>query len=414
MSFLLLDDNGALIRTLVASNYLHPAFSFARASSGTAFDGGTLREFGNNVPRLTSAGLLLEGQRQSLIRNPRAAGAITGTPGTLPTNSGLALGAGLSQQVVAVGSVNGVPIFDLRFFGTPSSSSSGYRPEALYTAVPAANGQTWTASVSLALVGGALPAGGSAFLDLTGADASSVPVAGQTFSASIGGLITSTLQPYAVTGTYSDVSIASHRFQIRLGHVSGTPLDFTLRIALPQLELGAFASSPILPPIGTPGVTTRLADNAPAPLAALGIPPSGACTLVGRFTLTNSDGIQALWQVDSGNNANRFLLATASGTVAIRPTATLSSISTTAASQFMTLGVPFGCAVRMDGQGGIVFSVNGSAVAGISGGPTSGLTTLNLGRASGGAFQLSGPIHTFRVLPRVVSDAELQSLSLAA
>jgi hypothetical protein len=47
--------------------------------------------------------------------------------------------------------------------------------------------------------------------------------------------------------------------RIRIGYVVGTPIDITLRIGLPQLELGAFATSPILT---TTAAATRAADVA--------------------------------------------------------------------------------------------------------------------------------------------------------
>jgi hypothetical protein len=42
-------------------------------------------------------------------------------------------------------------------------------------------------------------------------------------------------------------------------------------VIAPQLELGPAASTPILPPSGSPGASTRGADLVTASLAALGI-----------------------------------------------------------------------------------------------------------------------------------------------
>src|SRR5262249_49436220 len=59
------------------------------------------------------------------LRNPTAAGAVPGSPGTLPTNWRQGGGTGgLTQTVVGTGTENGIPYLDYRLQGTPNTSSS--------------------------------------------------------------------------------------------------------------------------------------------------------------------------------------------------------------------------------------------------------------------------------------------------
>jgi hypothetical protein len=55
--------------------------------------------------------------------------------------------------------------------------------------------------------------------------------------------------------------------------------------------------------------------------------------------------------------------------------------------------------------------IAGGAVAGVSGGPTAGLTTLRLGNDASGAIPLNSLICGATYTPTVMSDAQMQALS---
>ena len=75
---------------------------------------------------------------------------------------------------------------------------------------------------------------------------------------SAGGLAT---QRYSVTRTLTQATCAYVSLQLYVEYTNAAGIDFTIRIGLPQTEQGNCASSPILPPAGTPGAATRAADQ---------------------------------------------------------------------------------------------------------------------------------------------------------
>jgi len=211
------------------------------------------------VPRITydpadlslSPGLLAEEARTNSIRNSTMQGA--SAPSTLPANW---IGAGtvgtLTRQISNPFLVNGIHCIDVRYFGTTSSTGTGINFET-GTVIAASSGQSWTRSVYASLVSGSLD-GVSVLNQLIARDSSGIPVQflNQGFAPD------SALTRYVATSSPSNASTAFLTSGITLSFASGVSLDFTLRIGLPQLELGASASSPI-PTSGA--AATRAADN---------------------------------------------------------------------------------------------------------------------------------------------------------
>lgn len=245
---------------------------FSRASRAWLY-GLALTEYADDAPRFDAAGMLvMEDQRTNQIRNPRMEGAAAGTSGTLPTNfSVIASTLGLSRTILGTGIEDGIPFLEMRLFGTPNTTS-GYRL-ALEgsTAVAAAQGQTWTLTAFLRLTGGTIPAAGLPHLALQPRDAGAVPL-GTAFTADAatpnGGSLA--LQRFALSAVLSQANTAALSSELRFPVQNGVPVDFTYRIGAPQLELGGFASSPVLPPAGTLSATTRAQDRARVSLAARG------------------------------------------------------------------------------------------------------------------------------------------------
>ena len=186
-------------------------------------------------------------------------------------------------------------------------------------------------------------------------------------------------------------------------------------ITLPQLELGPFASTPILPPVGTPGAATRGTDILTAPLSALGIADNGACAVLWRgvFSATNLGTQQSIASVEDGsNNRYEIRLGAAGIPEIIRVTAAAPS-SANFGGVAPTPGDTIRAGMSIDGAGrlaGVVVGYNSGAALAVTGGPTSGLTTFRHGTSQTGAARaMWGETHTLTVLPRVLSDAELQA-----
>lgn len=223
--------------------------SFSRASPATYFDAaGVLQTAGVNAPRfdhdpvtLAPLDLLIEVDRTNIIRNNTMVGAAVGTPGTLPTNWVYSLGGGIAQEIVGVGTVNGINYIDVRCYGTAASTSGRILSMEANTISTA--GFTWTTSAWVALVGGSLN-GVSSFTMRSAAE-----VVGTVFTPN------AVLTRYVNVRTLAGISVAPVIRWNALNTV--TPIDFTLRIGMPQQELGASVSSVI--PTSTVAVT-RAAD----------------------------------------------------------------------------------------------------------------------------------------------------------
>jgi hypothetical protein len=242
-----------------------PNITFTRASDATFFDAdGVLQTAANDTPRFdhdpatgASRGLLIEEQRTNSIRNSQAGGAVVGAPGTLPTHWLVVNSVGTSREVVGTGSENGMNYVDIRFTGTPANTNPNSVSFEGSTQVAALQNQTWTTSASVALVGGTLTNVtnvGIGFIEASSGGTALASGAITSFTP------TTTLTRYVGTRTLTEASTAFYRPLVRFSPQNTvTAIDFTLRIAAPQLEQGAFATSYIPT---TTAAATRAADSA--------------------------------------------------------------------------------------------------------------------------------------------------------
>ena len=357
--------------------------------------------------------LKIGGQRTNGIRNPRQEGAAVGNPGTSPTNMGRNISGGMTQgEIVATGVDQGLPYVDYRITGTVATTGIWTLNLEGSNVIAALTGQTWTGSWFWRLVD-VVSGGPSAWsMNVTESDSGGVLVLENTVSMTAA--TTASLGSQRVSGTQllsGGASVAFVRTRVRLSFPVGTH-DITIRIAVPQLEQGPFASSPILPPAGTPGASTRGDDVVGASLSSLGIAANGACTILwhGVVPVFLTGGVHTIACIDDGSVSNRFTLRIDQASGQLQAMRALAGASATANAGAVTANTAFKGGITTSGAGRAAVSLNGGAVAAVTGGPTSGLTQFRLGKIFDASTPMWGDTGRLRILPYSVSDAELQSL----
>jgi hypothetical protein len=257
-------DNKSLTDAITGSNLV----TFTRASSGTYTDSaGVLQTAATDVPRFDhdpttgeSLGLLVEEQRTNSITNNTMVGAVAGTPGTNPTGWFLTASAnGISPEIVGTGVEDGITYVDIRYSGTSTGASSLSILASLVTAITAATGQSWTGSAYVKLQSGSLSNLTNTLQSVNGRSAvgAGLESTNAIYTPTSDGL---GVQRRTVSITLANASTEriSHTI-FNAAYASGVAIDITLRIGLPQLEQGAFATSPILT---STAAATRSADVA--------------------------------------------------------------------------------------------------------------------------------------------------------
>jgi hypothetical protein len=259
---------------------------------------------------LVRRGLLLEPKSINYIRNSNCSGAVAGSPGTMPTHwAAYNSGAGLSWSVVGSGTENDIPFVDVRISGTNSSAVSPLlRTDEAYPV--AAFGQAWTYSLFIRRVSGTLNGITNVRLYVTEWSSAGAYV-GQQFanidvsSTGMGG----SRRGFSVTLVTPAVERAGS--QIDVLPQAGVAIDCTFRISAPQLEPGAFATSPILNPISGPAVTTREADEASVSISAL---TAATLYLEERTVSQAASGALGGVLADDGTASNRLAITATGGT----------------------------------------------------------------------------------------------------
>lgn len=217
----------------------------SRASPGMAQRGdGSWQTFAANVARRTDRGLLCEEGRTNQIRNNAMQGAVVGTPGTAPTNWSFINASGLTFSLVEIGVQGGVDFVVVRLQGTANAGSSAQLAFEAATGVAALQNETRTLSAFVELVAGSMS--GIASMRLRQQPRAA---GGATQGSTIDGTLfdpTSSFVRQTFTATLpADALIAAVQPLIAFTPTNGAAVDITLRIGMPQLELGSWATSPI-------------------------------------------------------------------------------------------------------------------------------------------------------------------------
>jgi len=212
-------------------------------------------DFRNADGTLSSCGrLLLEPQRTNSIRNSSMVGAVAGSPGTAPTNWTTSP-VGLTQTIVGIGTEDGLPYIDFRFNGTATGTDLTVGFEGSNVIV-AANGQAWANSSYLKVVAQPSPPLSIVLNTVERTSAGAFVASGSSAALSL----TSSLNRFSFVRTLSGgATVERVQPRVLVTLTNGAAYDFTIRIAAPQMELGAYATTWV--PTTTAPVT-RIADTA--------------------------------------------------------------------------------------------------------------------------------------------------------
>lgn len=361
------------------------------------------------VPR----GLLVEEQRTNSIRNNTMVGAVAGSPGTMATNWSTAVNTttGLTRTIVGTGTENGVSYIDIRYSGTSVGAGSVDFFFETSSGVAASNGQTWVASTYWKLQAGSFTGLSGpqlyfysytsvpAFLTAQGV-ALTLPTGASLTSQRISGSVT--LNGGATTAYVNPI--------IKINIADATAIDFTIRFGMPQLELGAFATSVIST---SSAAATRAGD----------FPLSSGSSFSGWYAATG--GTFAIEFASASGSAGRLMVLN-NGTTGLltngvsvdltsatnaRSEGFAGGVSQWGLARTYTAGIPQKLALAM-ATNDIAMVVNGGTVTTDTSAtvPTTDVSALQIGYW-GTANQLNGWIRRISYYPTRLSNSTLQSLT---
>jgi len=379
--------------------------TFTRASTGTWFDAaGVLQSAGTDVLRfdhdpatLVAKGVLIEGARTNSIANSTMVGAAAGAPGTLPAGWIYNV-ATPTQEVIGVGSEDGIAYVDVRFSGSNSFALCFTGN----TDIVAANGQAWTQSQFLRLVGGSMT-NLTITVNIIARTAAGGALAAYNSSPMTPTAAALRTQRYAYAGTTSDGTTG--RIQPRLLFSAAGAFDITIRFGLPQLELGGFATAPIRT---TGSTATRAADALSAAVGGWFNPSEGTLIIDGASYATgaNNDALT----ISDGTTNNRHAVRMSGGGGA--------ALAVTVAGGATTGSVSLGASVAANRlayaykNNDFAGSLNGgAAVIDTSGALPSGLTAANFGASYAGGNLFYGHLRRFACIPIRRTNADLPGLA---
>lgn len=211
--------------------------------TGNTINSSTNNIFSTNGVNVSGIYSIVNGTlgKTNLVNNSTMQGVVTGTPGTTPTSWSPFTSIGLTRQVVAVGTdaATGYTYIDIRLSGTVGGT--GIQSTSFDTlgtnVILATSTSTFTHSAYFGLVAGTWPTG-PVNIGLTYRNALTTAIRGT--SSNIKTAVTnSTLVRVSRTDTNTgDTNTRYVQPTIRFDPTAGDVVDFTIRIAAPQFEVG--------------------------------------------------------------------------------------------------------------------------------------------------------------------------------
>lgn len=249
-------------------------------SSMATFSGGTngtsvgldfsLKSYGATAqPRRSSSGLTYEAAATNLIRNNSNTGAIVGQlgfGGAVPTDWNMGAPSGLARNVVAFGTLLGMPYIDLRLNGTLGASASVgatdfASPAGTTNVIAAVQNDIVSTSVYCQMIAGSMANISSLLFSLNQVQADGATSNGLQSSAELTTILNDgkmrRLDLLNKTIAGATTAFISPRMRF-LGGTIGNAVDITIRLMGETLSKTAFMSSPILT---TNAAVTRTADS---------------------------------------------------------------------------------------------------------------------------------------------------------
>ena len=355
---------------------------------------------------LAPRGFLIEEQRTNSIRNNTMQGASAGVD---PTNwAGLnATSSGVTISSSASGNENGIAYVDVTVTGTATTTGTLFAPRFdSTTQIAASSGQTWTESFYCTLQSGILgdatfsiridefDSGGGALTQGTGPNLS--PATGQLRNARFS---------FSRANTNASTAFICPRFRIAV--VNGTAYNFTLRIGLPQLELGAFATS-VIPTSGT--ALTRNADV--ASMTGTDFSSWFNASEGTVFVQAQSPAVAGVYYYYSINNGTSNEIRLASGSGGGNPTfnTTIGGVSQASMSVSLSAGSLFkaASAYKVDSFNS---SVNGALGTEDTSGNLPTVVAISIGGRSNSTLFTNGHIQRIAYYPVRLANATLQALT---
>lgn len=204
---------------------------------------------------------------------------VIGSGGALPTAWELSINAGLTCEIIGIGSENNIEYMDIKFSGTTTAAQNNILRMNNYAQTSTYDYQNYNISAFLKLAAGSFSNVSSLKIGFE-----DMYTAGLELSADLKGEITSAALRTLRKEQYKDLTSWGSTFvmpDIVFATGSGVAIDFTLRIGLPQMEINLTDSTTVATtPIKSPGSNWyRAADVTATPSDPK------------KFTVDNNTGI---------------------------------------------------------------------------------------------------------------------------
>jgi hypothetical protein len=393
--------------------------------NGTYFNSsGTLTAATTNVARfdynpstLIARGLLIEEARTNSLRNNTGQGVVAGAigsggdPGTNWTVT-VNTTTGLTRTVVGTSTESGITYTDIRLSGTASGAGSVDFFFDQANGVAALTAQTWTLSTYWKLQAGSWTGMSGPTLGLYEYTSAPAFITAQSNGYSLpSGSGLSTQRISSVITTNGGATTAFIRPILKITIANGAAIDFTIRIGMPQLELGAFATSVIST---SSAAVTRAADVASitgSNFTSFWNATQGTIVVGYMLEAQNTGDAQAGVQVDDTTSNNRLTLRASNPSnnnafVVVNGGVTQAALTGTLSSALVAQKY-----VGAYQANNFAYSQNGLAASSDTSGTIPTVTQMTLGNSGGSAY-LNGWISSLSIYSVRLPDATLQALTL--